>query len=158
MACAPAWVLVTPKLTSARLREMYLAGWVWLLWQEAVAQRALANKQTERAKSILASAMDLFRGLTERLGARLLGGRHRGKPLSRFPAEPPDLRDVTLLRRNAMTRKIIRVARPTKSSDERLLEVRRTVSEYVASVAIPPRRSCKRRRPSKKRSVTLVVK
>jgi len=57
-----------------------------------------------------------------------------------------------------MTRKIIRVARAAKSSEERLLDVRRTVSEYIASVAIPPSRSNKRRRPSKKRSVTLVVK
>jgi hypothetical protein len=57
-----------------------------------------------------------------------------------------------------MVRKIIRAVRPAKSSDERLLDVRRTVSEYVASVAIPPRRSSKTRRTSKKRSITLVVK
>jgi len=57
-----------------------------------------------------------------------------------------------------MTLKIISVPRPAKSSAERLLDVRRTVNEYVASVAIPPRRSNKRRRPSKKRLVTVVVK
>ena len=57
-----------------------------------------------------------------------------------------------------MTRKIISVPRPAKSSAERLLDVRRTVNEYVASVAIPPRRSNKRRRPSKKRLVIVVVK
>jgi hypothetical protein len=55
-----------------------------------------------------------------------------------------------------MVRKIVRVvkARRSRSASERLLEVRKTINEYVASVAVPTRP--KRRRA--KRSVTLIVK
>jgi hypothetical protein len=53
-----------------------------------------------------------------------------------------------------MACKIIRVARPAKSDAERILDVRRRVSEYIASVAVP--RPKKRRSPN--RVVTLVLK
>jgi hypothetical protein len=55
-----------------------------------------------------------------------------------------------------MVRKIVRVLKVRKSrpASERLLEVRKTVNEYVASLAFPtrPKRRCT------KRSVTLIVK
>jgi hypothetical protein len=62
---------------------------------------------------------------------------------------------VALLRRRSMARKIIRVARPAKSDAERILDVRRRVSEYIASVAVP---RPKKRRRSPNRVVTLVLK
>jgi len=54
-----------------------------------------------------------------------------------------------------MPRKIIRVARPAKSDAERILDQRRRVSEYVASVAVP---RPKKPRRSPNRVVTLVLK
>lgn len=57
-----------------------------------------------------------------------------------------------------MARKIVRVvrARAPKSDAEKLLDVRRTVNEYVATVAVAP--AAKRRRASKKNSITIVTK
>ena len=54
-----------------------------------------------------------------------------------------------------MARKIIRVARPAKSNAERILDMHRRVSEYIASVAVarPEKRS-----RSPYRLVTLVLK
>jgi hypothetical protein len=54
-----------------------------------------------------------------------------------------------------MACKIVRVARPAKSDAERILDVRRRVSEYIASVAVP---RPKKRRRSSNRVVTLVLK
>jgi hypothetical protein len=54
-----------------------------------------------------------------------------------------------------MASKIIKVARPVKSDVERILDVRRRVSEYIASVAVP---KPKKRRHSSNRVVTLVLK
>jgi hypothetical protein len=56
----------------------------------------------------------------------------------------------------AMVRKIVRIAkgRRSESESERLLEMRRTVNEYVAFVAI----TVHRKRPRPKRSVTVIVK
>jgi hypothetical protein len=55
-----------------------------------------------------------------------------------------------------MVRKIVRVVKASRlrPTSERLLEVRKTVNEYVVALAIPTRP--KRRRA--KRSVTLIVK
>jgi hypothetical protein len=55
-----------------------------------------------------------------------------------------------------MVRKIVRIAkgRRSESESERLLEMRRTVNEYVAFVAI----TVHRKRPRPKRSVTVIVK
>jgi hypothetical protein len=55
-----------------------------------------------------------------------------------------------------MVRKIVCIAkgRRSESESERLLEMRRTVNEYVASVAIPVHS----KRPRRKRSVTVIVK
>jgi len=54
-----------------------------------------------------------------------------------------------------MACKIIKVVRPAKSDAERVLDVRRRVSECIASVAVP---RPKKRRRSKSRVVTLVLK
>jgi hypothetical protein len=54
-----------------------------------------------------------------------------------------------------MACKIIRVARPAKSDAERILDVRRRVSEYISCVAVP---RPKKRRRSPNRVVTLVLK
>jgi hypothetical protein len=54
-----------------------------------------------------------------------------------------------------MACKIIRVARPATSDAERILDVRRRISEYIASVAVP---RPKKRWRSADRVVTLVLK
>ena len=55
-----------------------------------------------------------------------------------------------------MVRKIVRVVKASRLRplSERLLEVRKTVNEYVAALAVPTRPKPRRT----KRSVTLIVK